>query len=223
MTEAVREEVKNIREEGLIQISIDGELQTQNETMEEMAFILLISKFLVYVVMAVHLNSLLHPLIIMTVIPKTIIGVVAGLYITQRELNVMSGMGVIMLMGIVVNNVILFISRIRQLREENPGISRGGALSEAGKNRMCPIFMTTFSTVFGMLPQALSTGNASDYQGPMATVVISGLLFSTIITLVMIPAVYIILEDVFSIPRRLWNRLTDSKNKRHEVGTAMKS
>ncbi|MFC4022287.1 efflux RND transporter permease subunit [Oceanobacillus longus] len=169
-------------------ISAGGDLETQQELLYDMVLILVISIFLVYLVMAVQFNHLAHPIIVMSVIPMTIVGVILGLFVTQRELSVMSGMGIIMLIGIVLNNAILLIDRANQLRRE--GASANEAISRAGKDRLRPIFMTTFTTIGGMLPLALAAGTTGNYQAPMATVIISGLLFATMITLVLIPAVY---------------------------------
>ncbi len=175
-------------------VSTGGDLETQQKAMLEMAMILGISLFLVYVVMAIQFNSLNQPMIVMSVIPLTITGVILGLLLTQRELSIMSGMGIIMLIGIVLNNAILLIDRMNQLRGEDVRLQE--AVVEAGKTRIRPIFMTTLTTIGGMLPLALATGTASSYQAPMATVVISGLLFATFITLVLIPAVYLLFEDI---------------------------
>jgi HAE1 family hydrophobic/amphiphilic exporter-1 len=175
-------------------VSVSGSLEQQQEAIKDMLIILTIAIFLVYVVMAVQFNHLLHPVIVMTVIPMTFTGVILGLLVTQRELSIMSGMGVIMLIGIVLNNAILLIDRAKQLRAAN--FEAGEAMVEAGMNRMRPIFMTTLTTIGGMLPLAISTGAASNYQAPLATVVISGLLFSTLITLVLIPAVYMLFHDL---------------------------
>ncbi|MDV2581350.1 efflux RND transporter permease subunit [Alkalibacillus haloalkaliphilus] len=169
-------------------LSVAGDLEQQQELMQEMLIILGISIFLVYLVMAVQFNHLFHPVIIMSVIPMTIVGVIVGLFITQRELSVLSAMGIVMLIGIVLNNAILYIDRTNQLRRSNYSVE--GALVEAGKNRIRPIFMTSLTTVGGMLPLALATGAGGNYQAPMATVIIAGLLFSTFITLVLVPAVY---------------------------------
>ncbi|MGD6965903.1 efflux RND transporter permease subunit [Rossellomorea vietnamensis] len=169
-------------------VSIAGDLEQQQELMKEMLLILGISIFLVYLVMAVQFNHLAHPIIVMSVIPMTFTGVILGLFLTQRELSVMSGMGVVMLIGIVLNNAILLIDRTNQLR--NAGYSVEEALIEAGKNRIRPIFMTTLTTAGGMLPLALASGTSGNYQAPMATVIISGLMFATFITLLLIPAVY---------------------------------
>ncbi|MBG9586207.1 efflux RND transporter permease subunit [Cytobacillus firmus] len=165
-----------------------GDLEQQQELIMDMVFVLAIAIFLVYLVMAVQFNHLGHPLIVMSVIPMTIVGVILGLFLTQMELSVMSGMGIVMLIGIVLNNAILLIDRTNQLRKE--GFSVEDALIEAGKNRIRPIFMTTLTTVGGMLPLALASGTSGNYQAPMATVIISGLLFATFITLLLIPAVY---------------------------------
>jgi multidrug efflux pump subunit AcrB len=169
-------------------VSVAGDLKQQQELIKEMIFILVIAIFLVYLVMAVQFNHLGHPLIVMSIIPMTIVGVILGLFLTQRELSVMSGMGVIMLIGIVLNNAILLIDRTNALRKD--GHSVQDALVEAGKNRVRPIFMTTLTTVGGMMPLALASGTSGNYQAPMATVIISGLLFATFITLLLIPAVY---------------------------------
>jgi multidrug efflux pump subunit AcrB len=169
-------------------ITLAGDLEKQQEMVQDMILILAISIFLVYLVMAVQFNHLGHPLIVMSVIPMTIVGVILGLVLTQRELSVMSGMGIIMLIGIVLNNAILLIDRTNQLRNE--GYSVQDALVEAGKNRIRPILMTTLTTVGGMLPLALATGGSGNYQAPMATAIIAGLSFATLITLLLIPAVY---------------------------------
>ncbi|MBT2690179.1 efflux RND transporter permease subunit [Bacillus sp. ISL-47] len=169
-------------------VSVAGDLEQQQELIMDMVFVLAIAIFLVYLVMAVQFNHLGHPLIVMSVIPMTIVGVILGLFITQMELSVMSGMGIVMLIGIVLNNAILLIDRTNQLRAEGSSVEE--ALLEAGKNRIRPIFMTTLTTAGGMLPLAMASGTSGNYQAPMATVIISGLLFATFITLLLIPAVY---------------------------------
>lgn len=169
-------------------IDVAGDLEQQQQLLLEMIFVLSIALFLVYFVMAVQFNHLGHPLLVMSVIPMAIIGVIVGLYVTQMELNLLSGMGIIMLIGIVLNNAILLIDRTNQLR--NGGMRLEEALVEAGRHRIRPIFMTTLTTVGGMLPLALASGISGNYQAPLATVLISGLLFATLITLLLIPAVY---------------------------------
>lgn len=169
-------------------IDVAGDIEQQQQLMLEMLLVLGIALFLVYFVMAVQFNHLGHPIIVMSVIPMAVIGVIIGLFVTQMELNLLSGMGVIMLIGIVLNNAILLIDRTNQLRRE--GMSMEEALVEAGRNRIRPIFMTTLTTVGGMLPLALASGASGNYQAPLATVLISGLLCATFITLLLIPSVY---------------------------------
>ncbi|WP_226582601.1 efflux RND transporter permease subunit [Halobacillus litoralis] len=185
-------------------LSLAGDLEQQQELIQEMIVIFAIAIFLVYLVMAVQFNHLFHPLIVMAVIPMTIVGVILGLFITQQELSVMSAMGIVMLIGIVLNNAILFITRTNQLR--NRGSDVETSLIQAGKDRIRPIFMTSLTTAGGMLPLALATGSAGNYQAPMATVIISGLLFATFITLLLIPAAY----RIFSKRKRKVNKGMDS-------------
>ncbi|WP_338036945.1 efflux RND transporter permease subunit [Metabacillus litoralis] len=192
-------------------VSVAGDLEAQQELIQDMLLILGIAIFLVYLVMAVQFNNLAHPIVVMSIIPMTVVGVVAGLFITQRELSVMSGMGIVMLIGIVLNNAILLIDRTNQLRREGHGVN--ASLVEAGKNRIRPIFMTTLTTAGGMLPLALASGTSGNYQAPMATAIISGLLFATIITLVLIPAVY----RIFNSIGNGFNRMFKKKKKEVEI------
>ncbi|WLR42184.1 efflux RND transporter permease subunit [Bacillus carboniphilus] len=201
----VQEIIEDFETPAGYQISKSGSLEQQTELFTEMLIILGVAIFLVYFVMAVQFNHLGHPLIVMSVIPMTIVGVILGLLITQRELTILSGMGVIMLIGIVLNNAILLIDRTNQLRKQEYTVKE--ALVEAGKNRLRPIFMTTLTTAGGMLPLALASGTSGNYQAPTATVIISGLLFATFITLLLIPAVY---------------RLFSFKEKRKTLPTASK-
>ncbi len=189
-------------------IDVAGDIEQQQQLMMEMLLVLGIALFLVYFVMAVQFNHLGHPLIVMSVIPMAIIGVIIGLFVTQMELNLLSGMGIIMLIGIVLNNAILLIDRTNQLRRE--GMSLEEALIEAGRNRIRPIFMTTLTTVGGMLPLALASGASGNYQAPLATVLISGLLFATFITLLLIPSVY----RLFTKTEKVAEMATSKRKKR---------
>ncbi|MGM8364925.1 efflux RND transporter permease subunit [Virgibacillus sp. W0181] len=186
------------------QLAVSGDLEQQQEVAQDMIVIFLVSLFLVFVVMAIQFNSLKHPLIILSIIPLTVTGVIIGLFITQKELNVMSGIGIVMLVGIVLNNGILLIDRIKQFR--NQGVALNDSVIEAGKDRIRPIFMTTLTTVGGMIPLTFATGASSGYQSPLAVVIISGLLFATLITLFLIPAVYLLFEDIGRGFKRMFRR-----------------
>ncbi|GIP63115.1 acriflavin resistance protein [Virgibacillus pantothenticus] len=184
----VQNMVDNYKLDSGYSVSLGGELEEQQELMKDTIFVLVISIFLVYLVMAVQFNHFGQPLIVMSTIPVTIIGVILGMFMTQMELNIMSAMGLIMLVGIVLNNAILLIHRTNQLLIA--GHSLHASIINASQDRIRPIFMTTLTTVGGMIPLAMASGMSADYQAPLATVIISGLLFSTLITLVLIPAIY---------------------------------
>lgn len=188
VNQELKEVISNFNNGSNYTVSLAGELEEQDELINDTLFAMIIAIILVYVVMAVQFNHFGHPFIVMATLPATVIGVFLGLFITQTELNMMSGMGMIILIGIVLNNAILLIDRTNQLQKDGKSIIP--ALIQAGENRIRPIFMTTLTTIGGMLPLALATGMSADYQAPMAIVIISGLLFSTMITLILIPAIY---------------------------------
>ena len=190
-------------------LSVSGDLEVQQELIMDMLIIFCLSIFLVYLVMAVQFNHLAHPIIVMSVLPMTIVGVILGLFISQQELNVMSGMGIIVLFGIVLNNAILLIDRVNQLRRQ--GVTANKAIAQAGMDRIRPIFMTTLTTIGGMLPLALASGTDGNYQAPMAVTIISGLLFATLITLVLIPSMY----RIFHAFGNGWSRLFKTKSTNH--------
>ncbi len=175
-------------------IEFGGDQQQMAESFGSLGQALILAILLVYMIMAAQFESLLHPFIIMFALPQTFIGVVFSLVITGRTLNVPAFIGVIMLAGIVVNNAIVLIDYINKLRAR--GYSCREAILEAGTVRLRPILMTTMTTVLGMFPLALGIGSGSEVQAPMATVVIGGLLASTILTLLVVPVIYSIMEDL---------------------------
>ena len=168
----------------------------QNEEMEDsfrsMLFALALAVFLVYLVMASQFESLIHPLVIMFTIPLALVGAVLALFVTGTTVNVVAFIGVIMLAGIVVNNAIVLVDLINQLRAQ--GRDKTEAIIEAGRTRLRPILMTTLTTALGLLPMAISFGEGTEVRTPMAITVIGGLLVSTMLTLVLIPVVYSLLD-----------------------------
>jgi HAE1 family hydrophobic/amphiphilic exporter-1 len=168
----------------------------QNEEMEDsfrsMKFALLLAVFLVYLVMASQFESLIHPLVILFTIPLSLVGAVLALFITGTTVNVVAFIGVIMLAGIVVNNAIVLVDLINQLRSQ--GKEKTDAIMEAARERLRPILMTTLTTALGLLPMAIGFGEGSEMRTPMAITVIGGLLVSTLLTLVVIPVVYSLLD-----------------------------
>ncbi|UMZ74628.1 efflux RND transporter permease subunit [Natranaerofaba carboxydovora] len=158
-------------------------------------FALGLAVILVYMVMASQFESLLYPFIIMFTFPQTLIGVIAALLIGGRPLSIVAFIGVIMLAGIVVNNGIVMVDYINQLYHQQ-GVNRYDAIIQAGRIRLRPILMTTLTTILGMLPMAMPIGEGAEMRTPMASVTIGGLAVSTVITLVLIPVVYSLLDDL---------------------------
>ena len=147
----------------------------------------------IYLILASQFGSFLQPLAIMLSLPLSLIGVMLGLMLTRGTFNIMSMIGVIMLMGLVTKNAILLIDFANQARAG--GRDRRAALIDAGELRLRPIVMTTLAMIFGMLPTALALGAGSEFRAPMAHAVIGGLITSTLLTLVVVPVVYTYLDD----------------------------
>ncbi len=165
-----------------------GNLETLKEGRNLSYQLLAMALFLVFVVMAVQYESLRNPLVIMFSVPFSIIGVAIGLHATGLPLSMPVWLGLIMLAGIVVNNAIVLVEYIEIARAR--GLPPGGAVIEAARLRMRPILMTTLTTVVGMLPLALALGEGSEMLQPLAVTIVSGLLFSTLVTLLLVPSVY---------------------------------
>ncbi|WHH60872.1 efflux RND transporter permease subunit [Petroclostridium sp. X23] len=175
-------------------ITSGGEQKEMMESFVSLIQALLLAVLLVYMVMAAQFESLLHPFTIMFSIPLAYTGSLLGLLITGRSLSVNGFIGVIMLAGIVVNNAIVLVDYVNTLRAT--GMERREAILKAGPTRLRPILMTTLTTILGLLPMALGIGEGAEMQAPMATVVIGGLITSTILTLVIIPVIYTLFDDI---------------------------
>ncbi|MEQ6378047.1 efflux RND transporter permease subunit [Bacillaceae bacterium S4-13-56] len=174
--------------------SVGGQAEDMQEAFSDLAVALVFSIFLVYAVMAVQFENFLFPLIIMFSMPATVIGVVGGLYVTGLPLSVPAFIGVIMLAGIVVNNAIVLVDYINILRRG--GMERQEAILEAGPSRLRPILMTSLTTILGMIPLALAFGVGAEAQQPLAIVIIFGLGISMLFTLLLIPVVYTLFDDL---------------------------
>jgi HAE1 family hydrophobic/amphiphilic exporter-1 len=148
--------------------------------------------FMVYLVMASQFESLLHPFVILFSVPLAVVGVLAALWLFGVNISIVVLIGAILLAGIVVNNAIILIDYTNRLRRQ--GMSKIEALLKAGGVRLRPILMTTATTVLGLLPMALGLGAGSELRSPMALTVIGGLLTSTALTLLVVPAVYSLMD-----------------------------
>lgn len=167
---------------------IAGNLEEQEKAFNELIMSLLLALVLVYMVLACQYESLRDPLVVMFSVPLAAVGVLVILFLTKTTLNLQSYIGCIMLGGIVVNNAILLVDQAGQLQKEGMKVTE--AVSEAGRRRLRPILMTTLTTILALLPLALGVGEGADAQAPLARAVVGGLTGSTMITLVLIPAVY---------------------------------
>lgn len=172
--------------------SIAGQNQEMDESFQSLLFALSLAIFLVYLVMASQFESLLHPFIILFTIPLALVGAILALFITGTTISVVVFIGLILLAGIVVNNAIVLIDLINQLRER--GLDKYDAIMEGGKSRLRPILMTTLTTTLGLLPLAIGFGDGAELRAPMGITVIGGLLVSTLLTLVVIPVMYSIMD-----------------------------
>jgi len=175
-----------------VSATVSGQSEEMQESFTSMQFALALAVFLVYLVMASQFESLIHPFVILFTIPLALIGAVLALFVTGTTINIVAFIGVIMLAGIVVNNAIVLVDLINQLRAA--GKDRNDAIIEAGIARLRPILMTSLTTALGLLPMALGFGEGSEVRTPMAITVIGGLLVSTLLTLVVIPVVYSLLD-----------------------------
>ncbi|MDH3481030.1 MAG: efflux RND transporter permease subunit [Gammaproteobacteria bacterium] len=171
---------------------VSGQSEEMQDSFESMQFALALAIFLVYLVMASQFESLIHPFVILFTIPLALVGAVIALFITGTTVNIVAFIGVIMLAGIVVNNAIVLVDLINQLRAQ--GRNRHDAILEAGTARLRPILMTSLTTALGLLPMAMGFGEGSEVRTPMAITVIGGLVVSTLLTLVVIPVVYSLLD-----------------------------
>ena len=171
---------------------IGGQNMEMERSLNSLYFALALALFLVYVVMASQFESFLHPFVIMFTIPFALTGVILVLWAFSVPLSVVVFLGIIVLAGIVVNNAIVLVDYVNQLRRR--GMSKTDALIQAGSVRLRPILMTTTTTVLGLIPMALGLGEGAEIRTPMAITVIAGLTSSTILTLVVIPTVYSVFD-----------------------------
>jgi HAE1 family hydrophobic/amphiphilic exporter-1 len=176
------------------EVSFGGETEDQVEVFSRIIFALGVAVMLMYLILVVQFGSFLDPLAILLSLPLSLIGVVLGLWLAGSTLNLMSMIGIIMLMGIVAKNAILLVDFAKWGKER--GLDRREALIEAGAIRLRPILMTTFALIAGMLPVALGTGEGAQFRAPMGIAIIGGVVTSTLLTLLVIPTVWELLDEM---------------------------
>ncbi len=192
---AVREVQAMVAENPLgagVGMHIGGQGEELAESARSLIFAFGLAIFLVYLVMASQFESLLHPFVILFTIPLALVGAILALMLTGKPISVVVFIGLILLVGLVTKNAIILIDKVNQLREA--GVAKHEALVEGARSRLRPIIMTTLCTLFGFLPLAVAMGEGAEVRSPMAITVIGGLLVSTLLTLLVIPVVYDLLD-----------------------------
>ena len=183
-------------------VRMAGDTEVMMESFGYLIEALVLAIILVYLILAAQFESFIDPLAIMLSLPLSIVGMAGMLLLTGDTLNMMSLIGLILLMGLVTKNAILLVDYTKILRRK--GLSRREALVTAGRTRLRPIMMTTLAMIAGMLPLALGIGQGAEMRAPMARAVIGGLVTSTLLTLLVVPVVYTILEDLGAWVHRRW-------------------
>ncbi len=194
-----------------------GQSEEMQQSFKSMLMALALAVFLVYLVMASQFESLLHPLLILFSVPLAAVGSIYGLYFTSTNISVIVFIGLIMLAGIVVNNAIVLVDRINQLRSQ--GEEKTSAIKQAATSRLRPIIMTTLTTALGLLPMAIGLGEGAELRAPMAITVISGLLCSTLLTLIILPVLYQLFDNKKFITTK--NQEPKSINNKKDLSEAL--
>lgn len=179
-----------------------GDVEIMLESFGYLGEALLLAVIFVYLILAAQFESFIDPLAIMLSLPLSIVGMAGMLLLTGDTINIMSLIGLIMLMGLVTKNAILLVDFAKHMRQS--GLERAEAIAEAGRTRLRPIIMTTLAMIFGMLPLALALGPGAEMRAPMARAVIGGLITSTLLTLIVVPVIYTFLDDFASWIHRRW-------------------
>jgi HAE1 family hydrophobic/amphiphilic exporter-1 len=177
-----------------VTVEISGQAQQMAENFQSLGIALALAVLFIYMVLASQFGSFVQPFTIMLALPLAVIGAFVALLITGKIFDMLAYIGLILLMGLVTKNSILLIDYINQDRRR--GMARMEAILSAGNKRLRPILMTSFAMILGMLPVALAFGTSSEFRVSMAVTVIGGLVSSTMLTLVVIPVVYTILDDL---------------------------
>src|SRR5690606_23943239 len=185
-------------------VEIGGENEEMRRSFRDLGFAFLLAMILVYMIMAAQFESLIHPFTILLSVPLGIAGAIAALWLTGSGLNSMSLIGMVVLVGIAVNDAIVKVDFINQARRR--GLPLREAILDAGRARLRPILMTTVTTVLGLLPMALGIGRGADLRAPLAVALIGGLISSTALTLIIVPVAYDLIEHASIRVRRLLGR-----------------
>ena len=188
----VRGSISNLAMPAGVTAALSGQEEERAAAQKSLLMAMALAIFLVYLVMASQFESFVHPFVIIFSLPLGAIGVIAALALTGRSINVVAMIGAVMLAGIVVNNAIVLVDAVNQRRRA--GIAKIDALVQAGADRLRPILMTSATTILGLLPMALGLGEGAELRAPLAITVIGGLTVATLLTLLVIPVVYSLVD-----------------------------
>jgi HAE1 family hydrophobic/amphiphilic exporter-1 len=191
---AVQHAMRSLPPEREVRIEVGGENEEMRRSFRDLAFAFGLALLLVYMILAAQFESFVHPFTILMAVPLALVGAVLALVLTGGGLNTMSLIGVVILVGIVVNDSIVKVDFINQAREQ--GMPLRDAILEAGRVRLRPIIMTTVTTVLGLTPMAMGIGRGADLRAPLAIAVIGGLTVATLLTLIVVPVVYALVEGL---------------------------
>jgi HAE1 family hydrophobic/amphiphilic exporter-1 len=174
-------------------MEVGGENEEMRRSFRNLAFAFGLALILVYMILAAQFESFIHPFTILMAVPLALVGAILALFGAGEGMNTMSLIGIVILVGIVVNDAIVKVDFINQARQAGAGLRE--AILEAGRVRLRPIIMTTVTTVLGLTPMALGLGRGADLRAPLAIAVIGGLILATLLTLVVVPVVYSVAEE----------------------------
>jgi HAE1 family hydrophobic/amphiphilic exporter-1 len=189
---AVQSALQDLPPNREVRLEVGGENEEMRRSFRDLAFAFGLALLLVYMILAAQFESFIQPFTILMAVPLAIVGAVLGLWVTGQGINTMSLIGVVILVGIVVNDSIVKVDFISQARER--GMALRAAILEAGRVRLRPIIMTTVTTIFGLTPMALGIGRGADLRAPLAIAVIGGEIVATALTLIVVPVVYSLVE-----------------------------
>jgi HAE1 family hydrophobic/amphiphilic exporter-1 len=194
VTDYLNANMQKLGKPGGYDIAPTGTVEIMAESFANIVTAMILAIIFIYLLLASQFESFIDPLSIMLSLPLAVVGALVALFITMSTLSIVSMIGLVLLMGLVTKNAILLIDFTKQQRRK--GMSRHDALLTAGPIRLRPILMTTLAMIFGMIPLALGIGPGAEFRAPMARAIIGGLISSTLLTLVVVPVVYTILDDI---------------------------
>jgi HAE1 family hydrophobic/amphiphilic exporter-1 len=175
-----------------VEVYMAGQAEEQRESFFWLTLALIVGSALVYMVMASQFESLLHPFVVMFSIPFAFSGAIVAVFLGGHHISIVIFLGLLMLIGVVVNNAIVLVDYINILRAR--GLELKEAIRQAGQTRLRPVLMTAFTTIFALMPMALGKGQSSEVWNPLGLTIMGGLLVSTVVTLIIVPVLYSVFE-----------------------------